>query len=114
LGRLGSKGRIFSHWASVSCRPYRAIGPPLALLPAVISYFRQLKNHQFNPLYPVLKQLLVILLPAALPVYLLSDLVYRHAPHAEPIVFWTLTAGFNFLWYWLLSFIVIKVRRYFE
>jgi hypothetical protein len=27
-GRLGSKGRIFSHWASVSNRPYRAIGPP--------------------------------------------------------------------------------------
>ena len=26
--RLGSKGRIFSHWASVSNRPYRAIGPP--------------------------------------------------------------------------------------
>jgi hypothetical protein len=27
-GRWGSKGRIFSHWASVSSRPYRAIGPP--------------------------------------------------------------------------------------
>jgi hypothetical protein len=27
-GRLGSKGRIFSHWASISNRPYRAIGPP--------------------------------------------------------------------------------------
>jgi hypothetical protein len=27
-GRLGSKGRIFSHWASVNNRPYRAIGPP--------------------------------------------------------------------------------------
>jgi hypothetical protein len=27
-GRWGSKGRIFSHWASVSNRPYRAIGPP--------------------------------------------------------------------------------------
>jgi hypothetical protein len=27
-GRLGSKGQIFSHWASVSNRPYRAIGPP--------------------------------------------------------------------------------------
>jgi hypothetical protein len=26
--RLGSKGRIFSHWASVNNRPYRAIGPP--------------------------------------------------------------------------------------
>ena len=27
-GRLGSNGRIFSHWASVNNRPYRAIGPP--------------------------------------------------------------------------------------
>ncbi len=27
-GRLGSNGRIFSHWASVNSRPYRAIGPP--------------------------------------------------------------------------------------
>ncbi|MGH9688642.1 MAG: hypothetical protein ACRD5K_16280, partial [Candidatus Acidiferrales bacterium] len=42
-----------------SSRPYRAIGPPSALPPAVISHFRQLKNHQFNPLYTVLKQLLV-------------------------------------------------------
>jgi hypothetical protein len=30
----------------------------LALLPALISHFRQSKNHQFNPLYPVLKQVL--------------------------------------------------------
>src|SRR5712691_11165895 len=28
LGRFGSKGWIFSHWASVSSRPYRAIRPP--------------------------------------------------------------------------------------
>ena len=28
----GSKGRIFSHWASVNRRPYRAISPPSALL----------------------------------------------------------------------------------
>ena len=60
LGRFGSKGPIFSHWASVSSRPYRAIGPPSALLPAVISHFGSGKNHQFNPLYPVLKQALVI------------------------------------------------------
>ncbi len=56
---------------------------------------------------------LLVLLPAAMPVYPLSDLVYRQAPHAEPIVFWTLTAGLNFLRYWLLSFIVIKIRREF-
>ena len=51
----GSKGRIFSHWASVSSRPYRAIGPPSALLPDFISYFRQSNNHRFKLLYPVLK-----------------------------------------------------------
>ncbi len=55
-GRLfGSKGRIFSHWASVISRPYRAIGPPLALLLAVIAHFRQGKHHSLNRLYPVLK-----------------------------------------------------------
>jgi len=58
-GRFGSKGRIFSHWASVSSRPYRAIVPPLALLPYVISHFTQPNHHPFSPLYPVLKQLLV-------------------------------------------------------
>ena len=51
----GSNGRIFSHWASVSSRPYRAIGPPLALLPAVIAQFWQSKHHGFKQLYPVLK-----------------------------------------------------------
>jgi hypothetical protein len=55
FGRFGSKGRIFSHWASVSRRPYRAIGPPEALLPAVISHFQRSKHHSFSTLYPVLK-----------------------------------------------------------
>src|SRR6266699_189929 len=59
FGHFGSKGPIFSHWASVSSRPYRAIDPPLALLHEFISHFRQVKNHQFNLLYPVLKQALV-------------------------------------------------------
>jgi hypothetical protein len=58
-GRFGSKGRIFSHWASVSSRPYRAIGPPLALLPEFISRFCQTNHHSFTTLYPVLKQVLV-------------------------------------------------------
>ena len=59
LHRFGSQGRIFSHWASVSSRPYRAITPPLALLLKVISHFRQSNHHPFTTLYPVLKQLLV-------------------------------------------------------
>jgi len=58
-GRFGSRGRIFSHWASVSNRPYRAIGPPLALLLELISHFQQTKHHPFSTLYPVLKQALV-------------------------------------------------------
>jgi hypothetical protein len=57
-GRFGSQGRIFSHWASVSSRPYRAIGPPLALLPEFISCFHQTNHHSFITLYPVLKQVL--------------------------------------------------------
>jgi hypothetical protein len=55
FGRFGSKGRIFSHWASVSKRPYRAIGPPEALLPEVISHFEKSKHYSFSRLYPVLK-----------------------------------------------------------
>src|SRR5271169_822547 len=63
LGRFGSKGRIFSHWASVSSRPYRAIGPPLTLLPECTSPFPQINHHPFSSLYPVLKQLLVRSVP---------------------------------------------------
>src|SRR5271157_498893 len=58
-GRLGSKGRIFSHWASVSNRPYRAIGPPSGA-----THFREPPPRDnnyliFTPLYRVLKWLLV-------------------------------------------------------
>jgi len=57
-GRWGSNGRIFSHWASVSNRPYRAIGPPSGA-----THFRgppPWKNNypKFTPLYRVLKWLL--------------------------------------------------------
>jgi hypothetical protein len=55
LAGLGSNGWIFSHWASVSRRPYRAIGPPLALLTTVIAHFGQIKHQFFSALYPVLK-----------------------------------------------------------
>jgi hypothetical protein len=59
-GRLGSKGRISSHWASVSNRPYRAIGPPSGALrfrdpPPWENNYRKL-----SPLYRVLKWLLVL------------------------------------------------------
>ncbi len=63
----GSKGRIFSHWASVNRRPYRAIGPPSALLNLFISQFRQSNYLTIQALYPVLKQLLVTRGRAFLP-----------------------------------------------
>src|SRR6516225_9809495 len=56
--RLGSKGRIFSHWASVNSRPYRAIGPPSALLTVLIAHFGRTNYCKIRVLYPVLKQLL--------------------------------------------------------
>jgi hypothetical protein len=57
-GRLGSKGRIFSHWASVSNRPYRAIRPPSGA--DSLAYPPPYENNysKFNPLSRVLKCLL--------------------------------------------------------
>jgi hypothetical protein len=55
LGRFGRKGQIFSLWASVRSRSYRAIGPPLAPLLEVISHIQQPNYHWFKSLYPVLK-----------------------------------------------------------
>src|SRR6266478_6535801 len=56
----GSKGRTFSHWASANRRPYRAIGPPAALLTLFISHFRQPNYLRIQGLHPVLKQLVVV------------------------------------------------------
>src|SRR5439155_20014935 len=69
----GSKGRIFSHWASVNRRPYRAIGPPAALLTLFISHFRQPNYLRIQGLHPVLKQLLVVLVEFPPVVQLLCD-----------------------------------------
>jgi hypothetical protein len=59
-GRWGSQGRIFSHWASVSNRPYRAIRPSSG----ANSFFYPLPHEnnysKFNPLSRVLKCLLVL------------------------------------------------------
>ena len=60
LGRFGSKGRIFPHWASVNSRPYRAIGPPSALLPLLIAHFEGANYCKITTLYLVLKQVVVI------------------------------------------------------
>ena len=52
-----------------------------------------------------------VLLPAGLPAYSVSDFFHKTAPHAQHLAFWTSMAGLNFLWYWTISFIVIKIRR---
>jgi len=54
-GRWGSKGRIFSHWASVSNRPYRAIGPPSGALDLRDPPPQENNYRKFSPLYRVLK-----------------------------------------------------------
>ncbi len=54
-GRWGSKGRIFSHWASVSNRPYRAIGPPSGAVQLRDPPPWKNKYRKFKPLYRVLK-----------------------------------------------------------
>ncbi len=54
---------------------------------------------------------LLVFLPATLIAYPLSDLIYAHAPLVESILFWPMVIAFNFLWYWLLSSIGIKIRR---
>src|SRR5882672_1352622 len=55
LRGFGGKGAIFSHWASVNRQPYRAMRPPSALLPQLISHFQQSNYHWFRSLYLVLK-----------------------------------------------------------
>src|SRR5712691_8451353 len=59
LGGLGSKGAIFSHCASVSNGPDRAIGPPSALLTPLIPHLTKLNHSHFRRLYQVVQQLLV-------------------------------------------------------
>ena len=58
-GRLGSKGRILAHWASVSNRPYRAIGPHSGADQFRLPPPQENIYSIFSPLYRVLKWLLV-------------------------------------------------------
>ncbi len=53
----------------------------------------------------------LVLLPGAFAGYPLSDHVHRLVPRAEPIVFWTLIVGLSFLWYWGISYSMIKIFR---
>jgi len=54
-GRFGSKGWILAHWASVSNRPYRAIGPPSGALHLHDPPPTQINYCKISPLYRVLK-----------------------------------------------------------
>jgi hypothetical protein len=51
------------------------------------------------------------MLPGSVPAQLLSDPIYRLAPNAEPVISWLLIIGFNFAWYWGISYACIKVFR---
>jgi hypothetical protein len=59
-GRLGSNGRIFSPWASVNNRPYRAIGPPSGAYCSPPASPRENNYLTSTLLYRVLQWLLVI------------------------------------------------------
>jgi hypothetical protein len=52
-----------------------------------------------------------LLLPGSIPAYVVSDRVYRLAPKVEPVVYWTLIIGLSFVWYWGISYVVIKIFR---
>jgi hypothetical protein len=55
---------------------------------------------------------LLALLPGAFVVYPLSDHIFKAAPRTEPIMFWTVLIGLNFLWYWAISYVAIKTCRF--
>jgi hypothetical protein len=54
---------------------------------------------------------LLLLLPGAIPAFVLSDLAYRLSPSMEPVVHWVLIISFNFGWYWGISYATIKIFR---
>ena len=52
-----------------------------------------------------------VLLPGTIIAGPVADYVYRLAPKAEHVADLSFTLGFSFLWYWSISFIVLKIRR---
>lgn len=52
------------------------------------------------------------ILPGALVAYPVSDHVFKVAPRAEPLVFWTVLIGLNLCWYWMLVYIAIRIYRF--
>ena len=53
------------------------------------------------------------LLPGVFPAAVFSDFVYKIAPRAWPIANWSLIIGLSFLWYFTISYAVIKTCRFF-
>jgi hypothetical protein len=56
----------------------------------------------------------LVLLPAGLGVYSVSDFFHKVAPHAQHVALWTSMASFNFIWYRIISYAVIKIRGAFR
>jgi len=56
---------------------------------------------------------LFLLLPGTIAAYPIADYLHHAAPRAEPAMFWSLTLGFNFVWYFLVTYVVIKIRNFF-
>jgi hypothetical protein len=50
----------------------------------------------------------VLLLPGSIPADLLSDFVYKLAPSAGHIAYWTLSIGCSFTWYGTVSYAAIR------
>jgi hypothetical protein len=55
---------------------------------------------------------LIVYLPGALVGFVAADHIYKAAPLAEPVVFWTLTIGFSFAWYFSIFYVVIRSVRF--
>jgi hypothetical protein len=51
----------------------------------------------------------VTLLPGAIVAFFAAEYAYRVAPWADPVAFWSFTAGFSFLWHWVISYAAIKI-----
>jgi hypothetical protein len=52
-----------------------------------------------------------VLLPGAIAGAPISDRAYRIVPWSDQIVLWTLTLGISLLWYFVISYMAIKLWR---
>ena len=54
----------------------------------------------------------VILLPAAIVATAVSDIIKKAFPGVESFAFWVLLVCLNFLWYFGISLVAVKVHRF--